>query len=237
MIGLAAPETARALVCCLLLAAATWLGSRSAGRAPSGALAVAGGLLVAMVTVDLAPDALAEGAQQGPPSVVLVATACGVGSALAWLLRPSSGAPGHHLRVRAAAAGLAGHRVLEGATLGLAAAVDLRAGALVLVALVLHGGCEGAVLAVTADDGRCSPRTRTGWLALLCAAPVLGVVSAPLLDAAGLRAVATASMCGLLLTIGVVNLRRAQARLPRHRSAALGAAGAGLLVLTLHLAP
>jgi zinc transporter ZupT len=236
VVVLPGPGTAWALGCCLLLAIATWGGSRTVDRASSAALAVAGGLLVAMVVLDLAPDALADGAEQGIPAVVLVAAAAGVGLALWWLVRSSSGAVSSRWRVPATAGALAAHRVVEGATLGLAGATDQRAGALVLVALVLHGGCEGAALEVTAGHVRCSRRTTAGYVALLCLAPVPGVVAEGFADAAGLRPWATAAVCGVLLTTGIGNLRGAGRGLSRPRSAVLGTAGAGLLALSLHLA-
>lgn len=234
-LGAPGPGTAWALGCCLLLALATWLGSRTAGSAPPGTLAVAGGLLIAIVAFDLAPDALADGAQHDTPAVVLVATAGSAAVVLWWLLTSTSSGVGSSWRIRAAAGGLAAHRAVEGATLGLAAATDLRAGALVLVGLVLHGGCEGAVFKVTARDVHCPTRTTARWLAVLCAAPVPGLAWAALAGPSGLQAVATAAVCGLLLTTGSANLHRAAALLSRRRSAALGAAGAGLLALTLHL--
>jgi hypothetical protein len=47
-------------------------------------------LLIAIVAFDLAPDALADGAQHDTPAVVLVATAGSAAVVLWWLLKSAS---------------------------------------------------------------------------------------------------------------------------------------------------
>ena len=227
------------LGCCALLALATWIGGTAVRRSRSVALAVTGGLLVGMVGLDLLPDAVRRGAVQGIPALPLIGLA-GVAGGAVWLLgRPGtrrsaapSGWPG---RCDAAAGALAAHRVVEGATLGLTATSDLRAAAVLALALGLHGSCEGAVLAVSLTSAQRSTRSVLTWLVLLSAAPLVGVVWGLRSAAPELGAWTLAAVSGVLLAAGAVNLRHAAGHLTAGRSVSLAAAGLGLLALSTRL--
>lgn len=221
---------------CLLLILATWAGTATVHRSTAATLAGTGGLLIGMALLDVLPEALRSGAEQGvgtPVLLGLAALAAGVFWGLSQTACGRSGSPRWRARSSTAASvGLAAHRIAEGATLGLAATSDLRSAALLALALGLRGSCEGAVLAVSLSNAHRSRSSARRWLVLLCSAPFVGVPWGLHAPSPQLAAWILAPLSGLLLAAGAVNLRQAAARLTTARRATLGAAGLGTFALS-----
>ncbi|MFC4013663.1 hypothetical protein ACFOY2_40985 [Nonomuraea purpurea] len=156
-------------------------------------LAVASALMLITALVDLLPDAWREAeATRVPLWVVGLAGLFGF-AVITFFTRKGCGhshdhgatsggrhAPGLHRRVKQAvsaavyggvgtAAALSLHRMIEGATLALAAS------AVVVAALVIHSASEGLALTAMLDLAR---KPASPWLTLSCLAPVAGVVLA-----------------------------------------------------------
>jgi zinc transporter ZupT len=223
-----------------LLAAGTLAGSAVLRRSIPPALALTGGVLVGMAVLDVLPDAVraARAGGTGQPAVLAVA---GLAAALFWFAgRRACGGAG---RVSwrgptsyATGFGFALHRLIEGTTLGLAATADPRAGALLAVALGLHGTCEGVSVNTCLTAAAASRRSRILWLALLCAMPFAGALwglQHPLPPAAA--GLAMAAVGGVFLAAGATSLTSALSRLGVLTSTALAGTGAAVLLTCTHL--
>ncbi|MFI6176338.1 hypothetical protein ACIA8R_12460 [Nonomuraea sp. NPDC051191] len=215
-------------------------------------LAVASALMLITALVDLLPDAWHEADATGVPLwVVGLAGAFGF-LVITFFTRKGCGhghgdkagggrhAPGLHRRVKQAvsaavyggvgtAAALSLHRMIEGATLALAAS------AVVVAALVIHSASEGLALTAMLDLAR---RPAAPWLALSCLAPAAGVVLATVgpLPAQSVP-ILLGMVTGVLLRTGVIGLTiaRDSRRLTRRHlvvAASAVAAIGGLLVAT-----
>jgi zinc transporter ZupT len=222
-----------------LLAAGTVAGTAVLRRSVQPALALTGGLLVAMAVLDVLPDAVraARSGGAGQPAVLAVA---GLAAALLWFAgRGVCGGARPVSRRRptsyAAGCGFALHRLVEGTTLGLAATTEPRAAVLLAVALGLHGTCEGVSVSTCLTAAAVSRRSRILWLVLLCAMPFAGALwglGHPLPPVA--TGLAMAAVGGAFLAAGAANLSAALERLGTLASAALAGAGAAvLLAMTL----
>ncbi|MFI9597005.1 hypothetical protein [Nonomuraea sp. NPDC052265] len=215
-------------------------------------LAVASALMLITALVDLLPDAWHEADATGVPLwVVGLAGAFGF-LVITFFTRKGCGhghgdkagggrhAPGLHRRVKEAvsaavyggvgtAAALSLHRMIEGATLALAAS------AVVVAALVIHSASEGLALTAMLDLAR---RPAAPWLALSCLAPAAGVVLATVapLPAQSVP-ILLGMVTGVLLRTGVIGLTiaRDSRRLTRRHlviAASAVAAIGGLLIAT-----
>ncbi|MFI7694305.1 hypothetical protein ACIBQ6_34945 [Nonomuraea sp. NPDC049655] len=215
-------------------------------------LAIASALMLITALVDLLPDAWHEADATGVPLwVVGVAGAFGF-LVITFFTRKGCGhshgdkagggrhAPGLHRRVQQAvsaavyggvgtAAALSLHRMIEGATLALAAS------AVVVAALVIHSASEGLALTAMLDLAR---RPAVPWLTLSCLAPAAGVVLATVapLPAQSVP-VLLGMVTGVLLRTGLIGLAiaRDSRRLTRRHlvlAATAVAAIGGLLVTT-----
>ncbi|MBE1583606.1 hypothetical protein ACFPOI_32770 [Nonomuraea angiospora] len=155
-------------------------------------LAVASALMLVTALVDLLPDAWEEAEATGVPLWVVGLAGVFGFVVITYFTRKGCGhqhdeggsggrhAPGVHRRVRQAvsaavyggvgtAAALSLHRMIEGATLALAAS------AVVVAALVVHSASEGLALTALLDLAR---KRLAPWLTVSCLAPATGVVLA-----------------------------------------------------------
>jgi zinc transporter ZupT len=163
------------IVGALIIAVATLVGAGLAGRNAGGRdlyLGATGGALLVIAGLHLIPDAISGARDAGfawwivpAVAVAVFCVACVVmrlGCACQSDRESSCGA--------GAAAALAGHRLLEGAALTLAASTP------VTLAFTVHALAEGmgaGTLLSGASRGR-----RAAWLAAMCAAPVAGAALA-----------------------------------------------------------
>ncbi|KAB8188480.1 hypothetical protein FH608_044430 [Nonomuraea phyllanthi] len=213
-------------------------------------LAVASALMLVTALVDLLPDAWQEAKETGVPFWLVGLAGVFGFVVITYFTRKGCGhghddgagggrhAPGLHRRVKQAvsaavyggvgtAAALSLHRMIEGATLALAAS------AVVIAALVIHSASEGLALTALLDLAR---TPSAPWLALSCLAPVAGVVLA---TAAPLPAqtvpVLLGMVTGVLLRTAVIGLTivRDSRRLTRRHLvlAATAVAGVGGLLI------
>ncbi|MFE3449364.1 hypothetical protein ACFXJ8_10550 [Nonomuraea sp. NPDC059194] len=202
--------------------AGAWLARRNAQKI-SVWLAVACALMLITALTELLPDAWHEARESGTP-LWLLGLAALLGFVVITLLtrggcghsgeevRGGRHAPGLHRRVSGAvggalfggvgtAAALTAHRVIEGATLALAASV------VVVAALMVHSASEGLALTALLDLAR---RRAAPWLALSCLSPALGVVLATLAPLPPqVVPLLLALITGVLLRTAVVGLRLA----------------------------
>ncbi|MER6000373.1 hypothetical protein ABT120_17510 [Nonomuraea angiospora] len=155
-------------------------------------LAVASALMLVTALIDLLPDAWEEAEATGVPLWVVGLAGVFGFVVITYFTRKGCGhshddggpggrhAPGVHRRVRQAvsaavyggvgtAAALSLHRMIEGATLALAAS------AVVVAALVIHSASEGLALTALLDLAR---KRLAPWLTVSCLAPAAGVVLA-----------------------------------------------------------
>lgn len=160
------------------------------------ASALAAAVLLTVVVVDLAPDVLADvddGAM--PAGVAALAAAAGCAAAIGLARRGCVCRAG-----RVAVLAVAAHRAVEGSALALVWSVPL------LAALAVHAAGEGFTMADLLDRGR----ALLGWLAVACAAPLLGALVGALavtdLPAAA-APVATALIAGTLAGTALAALR------------------------------
>ncbi|GGS89774.1 hypothetical protein ACFFV7_50080 [Nonomuraea spiralis] len=183
-------------------------------------LAIASALMLITALVDLLPDAWHEAEVTGVP-LWLVGLAGVFGFlVITFFTRKGCGhshggggggrhAPGLHRRVKQAvsaavyggvgtAAALSLHRMIEGATLALAAS------AVVVAALVIHSASEGLALTAMLDLAR---RPAAPWLTLSCLAPAAGVVLATVapLPAQSVP-ILLGMVTGVLLRTGLIGL-------------------------------
>ncbi|MEV4109752.1 hypothetical protein [Nonomuraea sp. NPDC049695] len=210
-------------------------------------LAVASALMLVTALTDVMPDAWREAHATEVP-LWLVALAGVVGFAIITYFtrhghphevgQRGQHAPGLHRRVKQAvsaavyggvgtAVALSLHRMIEGATLVLAAS------AIVVAALMIHSAGEG--LAMTAMLDMASKR-RAPWLALSCLSPAAGVVLAAVAPIPPQSVpILLGLLTGVLVRTAVIGLKiaRSSGRLVR-RHVAVAAAGVlsvgGLLV-------
>lgn len=197
-----------------------------AGRlAPS----VAGALLLAIVTGDLVPDALHDGASSDLPGGVAMVFAVVVVGALAGAVVLGrrgagrsvgccSGAPG-----RVAAAALATHGAAEGlVVVGIGTGLGEAAALAVAGVVALHRIAEGFALATTLRRSRTPRVTARGLAALASLSPLLGGALAGVVTLDdGVAAAVTAALAGLLSTVAVSLLAGARRRGPAPTSAVL----------------
>ncbi|WP_433430659.1 hypothetical protein [Nonomuraea sp. CA-141351] len=239
----------------ILVALSTLAGAHLARRnvaAISVWLAIASALMLITALVDLLPDAWKEAAATGVPLWVVGLAGVFGFVVITYFTRKGCGhnhddapaggrhAPGLHRRVKQAvsaavyggvgtAAAMSLHRMIEGATLALAAS------AIVVSALVIHSASEGLALTALLDLAR---RRLTPWLAISCLAPAGGVVLAGVapLPAQSVP-ILLGMVTGVLLRTAVIGLTiaRDSRRLSRRHViltvAAVTAVG-GLLVTT-----
>ncbi|WP_433511555.1 hypothetical protein ACQP2T_48340 [Nonomuraea sp. CA-143628] len=188
-------------------------------------LAIASALMLITALTDLLPDAWREATATGVP-LWLVALAGLFGfSVITYFTRKGCGhqhdraqvgrhSPGLHRRVKQAvsaavyggvgtAAALALHRMIEGATLALAAS------AIVVAALVIHSASEGLALAALLDLAR---KPLAPWLTVACLSPAAGVVLATVapLPAQSVP-ILLGMVTGVLLRTAVIGLTMARA--------------------------
>lgn len=215
-------------------AAARLGGARYAVRG----LALACGVLIALVVADMIPDAVEDATTAGIPAaapfaVAAAAAAAGYATLTALVLRVpgerDSIGCGCHAAGRVAAGSLAVHGLLEGAVLGFGLGVT-RLAWLLVAAFTIHKAAEGYALAqgVRAEGG-----TPVRWLTLAALAPAVGALAGlavPLSPAAS--SVVAAVVAGLLAAVAAV-IARAQLR--RHPVEALIAVGTGAVGLALLL--
>lgn len=205
-------------------------------------LAIASALMLITALTDLLPDAWQEADATGVPIWVVGLAGLFGFAVITYFTRKGCGhqhdtahagrhAPGLHRRVKQAvsaavyggvgtAAALSLHRMIEGATLALAAS------AIVVAALVIHSASEGLALAAMLDLAR---KPLIPWLTVSCLSPAVGVVLAtvaplPVQSVPILLGMVT----GVLLRTAVIGLKMASAsnggRLTRHHLALTAAA-------------
>ncbi|MGV9306723.1 hypothetical protein ACWDLG_25425 [Nonomuraea sp. NPDC003727] len=221
--------------------AGAWLARRNIGRIGLW-LAVASALMLITALVELLPDAWHEAGDTGTPLWLLGLSAVFGFAVITYFTRKGCGhahdeprrgqhAPGLHRRVTRAvgaalfggvgtAAALTVHRLVEGATLALAAS------AVVVAALMIHSASEGLALTALLDLAR---RRLTPWLAASCLSPAVGVVLAVLAPLPpSLVPLLLGMITGVLLRTAVVGLKLARTagggRLSARHMAITGAA-------------
>ncbi|MET9336178.1 hypothetical protein [Nonomuraea sp. NPDC003804] len=221
--------------------AGAWLARRNIGRIGLW-LAVASALMLITALVELLPDAWHEAGDTGTPLWLLGLSAVFGFAVITYFTRKGCGhahdqprrgqhAPGLHRRVTRAvgaalfggvgtAAALTVHRLVEGATLALAASV------VVVAALMIHSASEGLALTALLDLAR---RRLTPWLAASCLSPAVGVVLAVLAPLPpSLVPLLLGMITGVLLRTAVVGLKLARTagggRLSARHMAITGAA-------------
>ncbi|WP_432030457.1 hypothetical protein [Streptomyces sp. 1222.5] len=207
------PPSTESLVAVLLVALATVVGAWSARRASgrsSLVLAAASGILLVVAVLHLLPDAWDEAPEVGVPQWAVPLAAL----ASFWLMGALTriGCPCALGRAGGigAAAGLALHRFLEGATLALTASVA------VVAALLVHAAGEGLALAALLGT---QPRRRMApWIGLACVSPIVGAFvtsAAPIPDA--LMPCLLAVVAGVLAQAAWVALGLAHKQRPANR--------------------
>ena len=170
------------------------------------AQASAGGLLLALVALDLVPDAVADGRQAGQPAAVLVPVATVVAAVGYAVL-------GRFARTCCAAvsgAALAGHGCAEGLLLGLGLGLAPAAAPWLAAVFALHKAAEGFALVA----GLPSPRSRLAWLAVAAAAPATGAALGATVDLPEVTVPwVTVLLAGMLAAVGA-HLARPALRAP-----------------------
>jgi zinc transporter ZupT len=195
------------------------------GRA-TGVQAAAGGLLVALVGVDLLPDAFADGTEAGvrPPALIAVAVVALLVTAW-WALGDPATADGCCTPQlgRFAAYALAAHGVAEGLLLGLGSGLVAAAGPWLLVAFCLHKAGEGFAIIASVEAGSRRWTRAAGWLALAALAPPVGALLGERFPVTGAALpLATSAVAGVLAGVALRLLRPAlRARRAEHRVTAL----------------
>lgn len=197
------PALAGAGVMAIATVGGAWLARRRPGQRQIWFAAAAGALLI-IAGLHLLPDAWAgaRSARIWPPLVPLVSIAAFTGAGLA--ARAGCGCRDHKEQAlgSAAAATLAVHRFLEGATIALAGSVT------VALALAAHAFGEG--MATGALLGGLPGRRLAGWLALMCLSPVVGAAAADALTVPeATEPVLLALAAGVLLQAAWASLRAA----------------------------
>ncbi|MFD1938437.1 hypothetical protein ACFSKW_43885 [Nonomuraea mangrovi] len=202
--------------------AGAWLARRNA-RKITVWLAVASALMLITALIELLPDAWREASDTNTPLWLLgLATVFGF-AVITYFTRKGCGhshesarrgkhAPGLHRRVTrvvgaalfggvGTAAALTVHRVVEGATLALAAS------AVVVAALMVHSASEGLALTALLDLGR---QRLAPWLLASCLSPALGVALATLAPLPpAVVPLLLGMITGVLLRTAVVGLKLA----------------------------
>ncbi|MEV4015042.1 hypothetical protein AB0J35_31535 [Nonomuraea angiospora] len=219
-------------------------------------LAVASALMLITALTDVMPDAWREAVATHVP-VWLVALAGLFGYAVITHFtrhgcahqhdvgRRPRHAPGMHRRVEQAvsaavyggvgtAVALSLHRMIEGATLVLAASI------IVVAALMIHSAGEGVALTAMLDLAR---KPLAPWLALACLSPAAGVVLASVAPLPPQSVpILLGVLTGVLLRTAMVGLQmaRASGRLPRRQVVVVATgvlAVGGLLVVAQTMLP
>ncbi|KAB8189768.1 hypothetical protein FH608_037810 [Nonomuraea phyllanthi] len=213
-------------------------------------LAVASALMLITALTDVMPDAWREAAATEVPLWVVALAGLTGFAAITYFTRHGCAhphqpgqharhAPGLHRRVKQAvsaavyggvgtAVALSLHRMIEGATLVLAAS------AIVVAALMIHSAGEG--LAMTAMLDMASKR-RAPWLLLSCASPAAGVVLATVAPLPPQSVpILLGLLTGVLLRTAVIGLQiaRTSGRMVRRHVAvaAVGVLAVGALLVT-----
>ncbi|MEU7895157.1 hypothetical protein AB0B45_20135 [Nonomuraea sp. NPDC049152] len=214
---------AAVLLVALSTLAGAWLARRKAQKITVW-LAIASALMLITALIELLPDAWHEASETDTPLWLLgLATAFGF-AVITYFTRKGCGhshesgsrrgrhAPGLHRRVTqvvgaalfggvGTAAALTVHRVVEGATLALAAS------AVVVAALMVHSASEGLALTALLDLGR---QRLAPWLLASCLSPALGVVLATLAPLPpAIVPLLLGMITGILLRTAVVGLKLA----------------------------
>lgn len=205
-----------ALLAVALLALATWAGGM-AGRSPAaagpdGPRLLAGALsaafLLGVVVLTTAPAAVHAAAEAGVTGTLVL----GLGLAGLGLALGADRAGGRGTRGWAGA-GLVLHRLLEGAAVGGALLAGLRPAAVVVLALAVHGACEGFALMSYQTAAGVDGRRGLRRLAVLSASPVAavlltGAVAPPPALSAALLALLSGLLLGMSATLAPAALRR-----------------------------
>lgn len=220
------------LIPALVIAAATLAGACLSRPDPAGRqvyFGAAGGALTVIAGLHLLPDAWSAASQEGIPVWVVPTAAVAAFAAGGAALRRGCACQADRREAGGAgtAVALAGHRLLEGAALTLAAS------AAVTIAFAVHAMAEG-LAAGTLLSGA-SRRARTAYLTVMCAAPAAGVLTARAWHAPpGVRPVLPAIAAGILAQAARISL--AEARPARPAPAVAGVLAGVVTALAVHVA-
>lgn len=221
--------TYAALVIAPLALAAGMLCARAFGDLHRLA-SVAAGLLLALVTFDLLPDAFADGREVGLPVLLVVALIATGAAGTSWLLR-GTGAVECCRAGRTGAGALAGHGLLEGAVLGAGLGLLPTSGPLLIAGFAFHKAAEGAVLAGVLRRSRPARGLDRALPFVAAVAPVVGALGDSLVDLPPvLAAGAAAVLAGVLGAVVVPQLRQAAAAPSGRLLAGAGALGMVLVL-------